>query len=120
MDGTAIANRYIALWNETDPTRRAALLAETFTPNATYSDPITSGTGHAEIGALIAGVQARFPGYRFALIGTPEQVKEHLRFSWSLGPANDPATIKGTDFAQLDGDRFAHMTGFLDQVPAAA
>lgn len=68
-DFTHLAMRYIALWNETDATRRRALLAKDWTPNATYADPLAQRTGYAEIDTLIAAVQARFPGYRFALDG---------------------------------------------------
>jgi hypothetical protein len=60
-DPAAIANRYIALWNETDPTRRRALLAEGWAENAAYVDPLAKGEGHEEISALIGAVQTAFP-----------------------------------------------------------
>jgi hypothetical protein len=33
IDATQIANRYVAVWNETDPARRRALLREGWTEN---------------------------------------------------------------------------------------
>jgi hypothetical protein len=59
IDAAQIANRYIAVWNETDPARRRALLAEGWTENATYVDPLMAGEGHDEVGALIAAVHER-------------------------------------------------------------
>jgi hypothetical protein len=113
-----IADDYIALWNETDPSRSKAMLATTWAPDATYVDPIMKGTGHDEIHALIAAVHAKFPGFRFALAGTPDGHGDHVRFSWSLGPDDGEAVIKGTDFATRSGDRIATVVGFLDLVPA--
>ena len=41
-DAAEIADRYIALWNETDPARRHALLAECWSEAAAYVDPLTT------------------------------------------------------------------------------
>jgi hypothetical protein len=68
-DAAQIADRYIAVWNETDQARRRALLAEGWAENATYVDPVMSGEGREQIGALIAAVHERFPGFRFKLEG---------------------------------------------------
>ena len=115
-----IADNYIATWNETDTARRDALLAAGWTDGATYIDPLAQGRGHAEIGALIGAVQTRFPGFRFALDGKPDGHGEHLRFSWTLGPAGEADMIKGTDFAVVESGRLKSVTGFLDKVPAGA
>lgn len=40
IDAAQIANRYIAVWNETDLARRRALLAEGRAEDATYIDPV--------------------------------------------------------------------------------
>jgi hypothetical protein len=70
---------------------------------------------------LIGGVQAKFPGLRFALAGNAEAHGSNLRFSWSLGPAGAAPIARGTDFATVAPDgRLAQVTGFLDQVPNAA
>jgi hypothetical protein len=52
-DAAQIANRHIAVWNETDPARRRARLAEGWTENATYVDPLMTGEGREQIGALL-------------------------------------------------------------------
>ena len=118
-DAKLIADRYIALWNETNPQRRSALIAENWTPDAVYADPLMAGKGAAEIGALVAGVQAQFPNFRFALIGKPDGHGNNVRFSWSLGPDQIDAPIEGTDFAVIREGRIQAVTGFLDKVPAA-
>lgn len=112
-----IAETYIAAWNETDAAARKAMIADTWTGDATYVDPMAAVEGHAGVDALIAGVQERFPGFRFALIGEPDGHGEHVRFSWGLGPDGADAPIKGTDYVRVKDGRLKSVTGFLDQVP---
>lgn len=122
-----LIDRYIAAWNEADAGRRRDLIARTWTDDATYVDPLMRGDGAAGIDAMIAGVQARFPGWRFARTGTVDAHGDRVRFAWALGPAglagpaNAEAPIAGTDFAVLSPDgRLAAVTGFIDRMPAAA
>jgi hypothetical protein len=111
---TEIANRYIALWNETDAGKRRTLIAKAWTEDATYVDPLMKGDGHAGIDAMIAGVQQRFAGHSFALRGTPEGHNDRIRFSWSLANGGAPVA-HGTDFALVTGDgKLKAVTGFLD------
>jgi hypothetical protein len=117
---TKLAEDYISLWNETDAARRRALLAATWTPGACYLDPLMKGAGHGEIDALIAGVQQRFPAFRFSMLGAADGHGDVVRFSWALGPQDGEAVVKGTDFVRRDGDKIAAVTGFLDHVPAAS
>ncbi|PVE21735.1 polyketide cyclase [Microvirga sp. KLBC 81] len=119
-DAASIANRYIALWNEANPQRRKALMADLWNETGTYVDPLMQGRGHDQIDALIAGVHGQFPGFRFALLGRPDVYGNQVRFSWQLGPEGSDGPIKGTDFATLENGRLASVIGFLDQVPAAA
>lgn len=119
-DATAIAKLYIDLWNERAPERRRDLLETHWTDHATYVDPLMSGDGRDNIEMLIAGVQQRFPDFRFSLIGEPNGFGNHVRFSWGLGPDGADSPIKGTDFAVLRDGRIQSITGFLDQVPQSA
>ncbi len=115
-----IATGYIDLWNERTPDRRRKMLAANWTADAKYVDPLMSGEGHDGVDALIAGVQQRFPDFRFRLIGEPNGYGEHVRFSWGLGPDGADSPIKGTDFAVLKDGRIRSITGFLDQIPQSA
>ncbi|GGC50358.1 nuclear transport factor 2 family protein [Chelatococcus reniformis] len=119
-DTTAIVDRYIDMWNETDDGRRRAIISRTWTDEASYRDPMMSGDGPDGIDAMVRGVQERFPGYRFRRVGAIDQVGDALRFSWQLAPEAGDALAGGTDFGVLAADgRFRAMTGFLDQAPAA-
>lgn len=119
-DAQQIANRYIAAWNETDADRRATLLRQDWTGDALYVDPMGRAVGPDDIGSMIAAVQQRFPGFRFALLRPADGHGDHVRFSWSLGPAGMEAPIEGSDVLVLESGRIARVIGFLDKLPQAA
>ncbi len=115
-----LVHRYLACWNETDPAARRALIAEVFTADATYVDPLAEVQGHAGIEAAVAGVQQQFPGFVFTLLGAPDTHHSQARFTWSFGPdgATEPRVV-GFVVVTVDGDgRIATVLGFLDRVPS--
>jgi len=115
IDALNLAQRYIASWNEADAAPRRQLVDSLWTEDAHYSDPMMQADGQDGIAALIGGVHTKFPGYRFALTGQPDGHRSHLRFSWSLAPADGPVVARGTDFAAVAADgRLSQVTGFLD------
>jgi len=112
------ANQYLAAWNETDDARRRQLVEQTFSPAASYQDPLMEGHGHDGIAAMIAAAQSHFPGHRFTLRGTPDGYKQVVRFSWALGiPGQEPVAY-GTDVAMTSDGRFDNVAGFLDTAQA--
>jgi hypothetical protein len=119
-DAAAIAQRYIAVWNETDAARRAALIEAHWTADAHYADPMAQASGPEQISALVGAVHQRYPGFRFNLFGKAEAHGDNLRFSWTLGPSGAEDLIQGTDFARLDAGKLRSVTGFLDKVPVGA
>src|SRR5207249_11015425 len=54
---------YVATWNETDPARRRAGIARAWAEAGRYRDPVMASDGHAGLDAMLAGVQAKFPGF---------------------------------------------------------
>jgi hypothetical protein len=117
-DIDTIVATYIAMWNETDPSRRRELVAETIAADGTYLDPIMDGEGIDGIDAMIAAAQGQFPGHRFMLVSGPDAHHDRVRFSWSLAPNGAAPIAAGTDFATVAQDgRLQTVTGFLE--PAA-
>lgn len=117
-DLAALADRYLAAWNETDAARRRALIVGAWTESASYVDPLMRGDGHAGIDAMIAAVQARFPGFHFTRVTPVDAHGGNLRFTWELAPAGAAAVVAGTDFATVAADgRLQCMTGFIDRAP---
>lgn len=115
-----LIDRYIAMWNETDADRRRALIAQTWTEDARYVDPVLQATGQAEIDAMVKGVHDRFPGHRFRRTSDPDAHHDRVRFAWELAPETGAAVVKGIDFAVIAaGQRLQNVTGFFDHVAAS-
>jgi hypothetical protein len=117
---TDLIDRYIAVWNETDATRRRALIEKTWTETATYLDPVLEGDRQAGIDTMIQQVQTRFPGHRFRRTSEVDAHHDRVRFTWELAPESGPAVVKGTDYGIVAADqRLQAITGFFDQTAAA-
>lgn len=117
---TDLIDRYIAIWNETDRTQRQDLIAQTWSEDAAYIDPLMHAEGRDAIDTMIAGVQAQFPGFRFRRTGEADTHNNCVRFSWELGPEGGPPFAGGVDFGVVAGDhRLKSVTGFLDFAPRA-
>ena len=119
-DFPELAEQYIAMWNETDPSARRAIVTSLWAEDGQYIDPVATAAGHDEIDALVAAVQGQFPGMAFRLAGAVDAHHDQARFSWELGPAGREALVIGFDVAQRQSDgRLGLVLGFLDKVPAA-
>ena len=111
---------YVATWNETDAARRQAAIARAWEATGRYRDPLMASEGHAGIDAMLAGVQARFPGFVLKRTSKVDSHNDWVRFAWSLGPEAGPAVVEGVDFCALAPDgRLASVVGFIDKMPAA-
>ena len=120
-DFDVVVQRYLAAWNETDPEARRAAVAEVFSDDVRYTDPMVDVRGAEALAATIGAVQTQFPGFVFRLAGPVDAHHDQVRFTWELGPEGAEAPIVGSDVALLDADgRISAVLGFLDRVPAAA
>ena len=61
-DFDAVAERYLAIWNQTDPAARRTLLEEACTDDVTYVDPLVDVAGRAALDGVVAAAQGQFPG----------------------------------------------------------
>ncbi|MFE5326630.1 nuclear transport factor 2 family protein [Embleya sp. NPDC056575] len=119
IDYTALAERYIAVWNETDPAARRKLVEGLYTEDAGYVDPLVAAVGHDAIDATLGAVQSQFPNLVFTLGGAVDGHHDLARFTWNLGPAGAEAIVVGFDVIHIAEDgRIGRVSGFLDKVPA--
>ena len=58
----ATVDAYLETWNETDPAKRAALIERSLGADLWYRDPLLEADGLDAYEAMIAAVQAQFPG----------------------------------------------------------
>lgn len=115
MNASDVAGRYLDSWNETDPTARCEAIQELWAEDGVYTHPLAVATGHDQIDATIAEVQAQFPGLAFTLAGPVDAHHDVARFTWNLGDG----LVIGFDVLVLGaGGRISKVYGFLDKVPA--
>jgi hypothetical protein len=113
-----LIERYLACWNETEPTARRKLIDDLWAEDASYIDPMAEAHGRDAIDATIAAVQGQFPGLVFTPVGSVDAHHRQARFTWGLGPAGVEPIVIGFDVAVTDGDgRLTTVLGFLDKVP---
>ncbi|GAA1563790.1 nuclear transport factor 2 family protein [Actinomadura kijaniata] len=113
-----VAN-YLAAWNQTDPGARRAALAEIWTHDGVYTDPMGVARGLEAIDAAIAAVQRQFPDLVFTLAGPVDAHHDIARFTWELGPAGGEPLVVGFDVAVFTREgRIGRVHGFLDKLPA--
>lgn len=111
--------RYLAIWNETDPAARRAAIDELWTESPVYVDPLGVAEGRDAIDAFVGAAQQQFPGLVFRPAGTVDAHHNVARFTWELGPEGGEAIAVGFDVATFGDDgRFDRVTGFLDKLPA--
>ena len=113
-DVRTLVEQYIAVWNETDGDKRRALIADVFTEDARYTDPLGAVTGHDGIDRFVAGAQQQFGGLTFSLPAEPDAHHDLARFQWYLGA--EPVAI-GFDVVELEDGKIAAVHGFLDKLP---
>ncbi|GHF30059.1 isomerase [Streptomyces mashuensis] len=120
-DLTATVNRYLAIWNEADADKRAQEIAELFTADAPYIDPLAEVAGHEGVAAVIAGARDQFKGLSFELLGTVDAHHRQARFQWGLvtEAGAEPIAIGFDVIVTGEDGRIKGVYGFLDKVPAA-
>jgi hypothetical protein len=112
---------YIAMWNETDPGRRAALVEAAWTNEGSYRDPLLEADGHAGLGTMVEGVHARFPGHRFRRTTGIDVHHDRVRFGWELAAPDGAVTVAGVDVGVLAEDgRLGQIVGFFGELPDEA
>ena len=103
-DLSALIDRYIAIWNETDPVARRTLIDATWAKDATYRDPLLTGTGRDGIDEMTAGFQQARPGHTFELTSEHPHDEGAHRFDWRLLSPTGEVMVVGSDAYELDAN----------------
>ena len=118
-DVITTVDTYLAMWNETSPTRRAGHIAQAWTEGGSYVDPLIAAEGHSALSAMVDGVQAKFPGHRFRRVSGIDAHHDQLRFAWELVAPDGAVVVAGIDVGGLAPDgRLARIAGFFGALPA--
>ncbi|WP_170182153.1 nuclear transport factor 2 family protein [Phreatobacter stygius] len=115
------ADRYVAMWNETDVGPRRNLVTEIWMPDAHFTGSLAEGRGHDRIDAALAAVQRRFAGHSLRLAGPADAIGAYLRLPWILAEVDGSTVARGTDIGTRSPDgRLEAAVSFFDLQPHKA
>lgn len=112
----ALLRDYIAMWNETDETRRRGLIERACAETCTFLDRNDAATGHAALDGLIRQLQTRAPGLQFRLVEPVDAHHNVVRFHWSFGvPGAPKPAASGLDVGVIESGRLLAIYNFIDR-----
>ena len=105
---------YFTAWNEPDRDARVALVAQAFTADGHYVDPLSDVAGTDGIADMMEGVRAQFPGATLQRTGDIDAHHNLLRFPWSATGADGAVIVVGIDVCVMaDDGRVQALAGFF-------
>ena len=106
---------YFAMWNEADRATRLERIAEAWTADGHYVDPLSDVTGPDGLADMVDGVRTQFPGATLQRTSDIDAHHNVVRFGWSATGADGAVIITGTDVGVVaDDGRLAAIAGFFD------
>jgi hypothetical protein len=106
--------RWFSALNETDGSRRIALLEQAWADDGRWVDPPFEGQGHEAINGMIDGIYQQFPDHRFRRASAIDAHHDTLRIGWELVSPDGDVVISGVDVATLaDDGRLVRVSGFF-------
>lgn len=122
-DLTTLVDRYVAIWNESDPARRRNAVAALWTEDAVHVfqppqevvaaardldvAPIFQARGQQELEARVARAHEQFvaPGdFSFRSQGNAARVSDGVKFNWEMVSTDGQVAAVGLEFLFLAAD----------------
>jgi hypothetical protein len=91
-----IADRYVAVWNETDAERRRQAIAALWVPDGLHHVGTREARGYAALDARITGSHeknVRDAGNRFRASKDARMLRDAVTFQWVMLPADSEAVL---------------------------
>jgi hypothetical protein len=120
MDIDETVATYGAAWNEPDAGKRAALLAQAWADDGTYTDPTAHAEGRDALVAHIGGFHEMMPGHTISSTSAVDAHGDVFRFAWEMRNG-DGVSLEGMDFGEVAPDgRIRRIVGFFGPFPPLA
>lgn len=107
-DLNKFAERYVDVWNETDPVRRRDKIRDLWAPTGFNQSPSLEATGYDELEKRITASHEKWVVQQGCVFRSLRNATGHhraVRFNWDMAPrtGGEPLTV-GFDFCLLDED----------------
>jgi uncharacterized protein len=122
-DIDTLVQRYVALWNESDPARRRDTINALWAEGGAHFTRSLAAEGHAPIEARVAKAHDEFVAsgrFAFMAAGAVDSHHRGVRFNWHMVNTTDrQVAAAGFDFLLLDAHgRILSDHQFTDPTPA--
>lgn len=104
---------HLALWNESDPTRRRDLISRIYADNVRMYDKDFVLTGTEEVVNFIGKLLSEDPGFTFTITRPVQATQNGLRLFWKIETGG--ATLTGMDFFVMENERVRDLYVFMDE-----
>lgn len=108
LDPQALADRYVAVWNEKDGERRRHAIAALWVPNGQHFVEGRQARGYEELEKRIRGSHeknVRDDGNRFRAAPGARRLRDVVTFYWEMLPADaDTVLVRGLEFLIVDNE----------------
>ncbi len=117
-DIVSLLKRNLAVFAESDPARRRAMIGDSYTEDCVFYDP-NGGVfrGRDEIHRIAGVIRATHPDFRYQPIAEPDVSGNAGRIQWVEGRPGQAPAVAGTDFIVTREGRIAAIYLFFDKVP---
>jgi hypothetical protein len=110
----SVVDSYFAMWNTEDRATRLEHIAQAWTADAHYVDPLSDVTGYEGLADMVDGVRAQFPGATLERTGDIDGHHNVIRFPWQATGADGAVIVAGIDVCVLaDDGRLQALAGFF-------
>jgi SnoaL-like domain len=106
------------VFNERDPDRRAAVIAELYSADPVFYEQDNVVEGREALNERVQGLLDDAPGFAFTAAGEAAENHNVGRLSWHLGPPGAPPVVTGTDFAITGDGRIQALYTFIEESAA--
>jgi hypothetical protein len=109
MDAQALAERYVAVWNEPDAEARRRVIVTLWAPEGIHCARTIEARGHEALEKRVTASHernVRDRGFRFRALDDARDLRDLALFGWVMHPADAPGQIEATGHAVLlmDGE----------------
>jgi hypothetical protein len=108
LDAQALADRYVAAWNEPDAAKRCCAIAALWAPDAPRHEPAREARGYGALSQLVLAAPEKSvgrEGIRFRAAPTARQRRDVVTFRWEMLLADSEIVLaSGIEFLIVDDD----------------
>jgi hypothetical protein len=108
LDAQALADRYVAAWNEFDTAKRSSAIAALWAPDAPRHERANQARGYGALSRLIVGSPQRNrgeSGIRYRAAPTARLRRDVVTFRWEMLLADSETVLaSGLEFLIVDED----------------